>query len=52
MAMVRNYTDAVVEVKRGDRIAQIIVLPYENATLTEVKTLGNIDRGPSGSTGV
>ena len=51
-AMVRNYTDSPVEVKKGDRIAQIIVLPYENAVLAEVEHLGNTNRGPSGSTGV
>lgn len=51
-AMVRNYTDSPVEVKKGDRIAQIIVLPYDRAVLSEVEHLGNVDRGPSGSTGV
>lgn len=52
MAMVRNFTDAPVDVKKGDRIAQIIVLPYEKAVLSEVQGLGNTDRGPSGSTGI
>lgn len=51
-AMLRNYTDSPVEVKKGDRVAQMIVLPYENAVITEVEHLGNTDRGASGSTGV
>ena len=51
-AMLRNFTDTPVDIKKGDRLVQIIVLPYENATLTEVENLGNTDRGPSGSTGV
>lgn len=51
-ALVRNFTDAPVEVHRGDRIAQIIVLPYEHAALTEVDVLTETERGMSGSTGI
>jgi dUTP pyrophosphatase len=51
-ALVRNFTDAPVEVHRGDRIAQIIVLPYDHAVLAEVDHLTETERGMSGSTGI
>lgn len=51
MAIVHNFTDAPVSVKKGDRIAQIIVLPYESVSWKEVQKLGNTDRGGMGSTG-
>ena len=47
-----NFTDLPVTVKKGDRLTQIIVLPYDKVNFTEVDTLGNPDRGGIGSTGV
>ena len=52
MAILYNFTDEPVEVKRGDRVAQIIVLPYDRVTLQEVESLGSKDRGGLGTTGV
>ncbi len=51
-ALVRNFTDEPVEIHRGDRIAQVIVMPYEHATITEVEQLDATERGMSGSTGI
>lgn len=41
-------------VKQGDRIAQLIVLPYARGIFAEVETLGDTNRGDAGfgSTGV
>ena len=50
-AILYNFTDKPVEVKKGDRIGQIIVLPYDKVTWNEVETLGNSERGGIGSTG-
>lgn len=47
-----NFTDEPVEVKRGERVTQIIVMPYDKVTLNEVDTLGGIARGGIGSTGI
>lgn len=47
-----NFSDQPVTVKRGDRISQIIVMPFDRVTWEEVDTLGNPDRGGIGSTGV
>ncbi|TSC81843.1 MAG: dUTP pyrophosphatase, partial [Parcubacteria group bacterium Gr01-1014_19] len=46
-----NYTDAPVTVERGDRIAQIIIKPYEKVDWEEVDDLGEKDRGGFGTTG-
>jgi len=51
-AILQNMTDAPVTVERGDRITQIIVLPFDRATFTEVDDLGTPNRGGIGSTGV
>lgn len=51
-AMVRNFTESPVEIRRGDRIYQMIVLPFEQATLIEVEQLEVTERGMSGSTGI
>ena len=50
-AILYNFTNEPVEVKRGDRVGQIMVLPYEKVNWNEVDTLGNPDRGGIGSTG-
>jgi len=48
---VYNFTDQEVTIEKGQRIAQIIVLPYESVELDIVDHLGNQDRGKFGSTG-
>lgn len=50
-AILYNFTETDVVVSRGDRIGQIMVLPYEKVEWEEVETLGNKDRGGIGSTG-
>lgn len=52
VAILYNFTDATVEVTAGDRITQIIALPYDRMEWNEVSSLGNNDRGGIGSTGV
>lgn len=47
-----NFTDEPVEVKKGDRIVQMMVLPFDRVEWKEVDSLGNPDRGGFGSTGV
>ncbi len=51
-AILRNVTDEPVSIGRGERIVQMIVLPFEKAVLTEVENLGGISRGGIGSTGI
>lgn len=48
---VLNFTDAPVHLKRGDRIAQGIVLPAPQVQWEEVDDLGGPARGGFGSTG-
>ena len=50
-AALYNFTDVPVEVKRGDRIVQIIVLPFDRVEWEEVNSHGGRDRGGFGSTG-
>lgn len=47
-----NFTDKPVTVTRGDRLVQLLVLPYEKVELEEVESLGNPNRGGIGSTGI
>lgn len=49
-----NLGDEVFEIKRGDRIAQIVPAPVQRATFAEVETLDETARGAGGfgSTGV
>src|SRR3989344_8515889 len=49
--IVHNFTQAPVEVKKGDRLAQGIFLPVEQAQWEEVDKLRDDDRGGIGSTG-
>ncbi|MEK7510856.1 MAG: dUTP diphosphatase [Patescibacteria group bacterium] len=51
-AVLYNFTDEPVEVKRGERIVQIVILPFDKVTLTEVERLGNESRGGLGTTGL
>jgi len=52
LAALYNFTDAPVQVERGDRVVQIILLPYDKVQWQEVETLGTPDRGGMGTTGV
>jgi dUTP pyrophosphatase len=47
-----NTTNEAVTVERGDRIAQIIILPYIKAAIEEVESLNSESRGGIGSTGI
>jgi dUTP pyrophosphatase len=51
-AALYNFTDEPVEVKKGERVTQMVVLPYDKITWNEVESLGNSDRGAYGSTGL
>ena len=46
-----NVTDAPVEVKRGDRIAQALIVPIVKAEFEEVEKIKDESRGGFGSTG-
>lgn len=46
-----NFTDAPVEIQKGERLSQIIVLPYDKVEWEEVDTLGDKTRGGFGTTG-
>lgn len=49
--IVHNFTNQPVEVKKGERLAQGIFLPAEQAVWEEVDQLRENDRGGVGSTG-
>jgi dUTP pyrophosphatase len=51
MIQVLNFTAADVEVRRGDRLAQGIVLPAPRVQWDEVETTGQATRGGFGATG-
>ena len=51
MIQVLNVTDAPVEVRRGDRLAQGIVLPAPRVTWQEVTEIREVTRGGFGATG-
>jgi dUTP pyrophosphatase len=51
MIQVLNFTSAEVQVSRGDRLAQGIVLPAPRVTWQEVTEIGDVTRGGFGSTG-
>lgn len=51
-AILFNFTDEPVTVAKGDRIAQVVVLPYDKVNVREVDTLGAPDRGGLGTTGL
>lgn len=50
-AAVYNFTDAAVAIERGERIVQLLVLPYVKAEWEEVDDMGKPTRGGFGSTG-
>src|SRR6185503_1296077 len=41
-----NFSDQLLEIKAGDRIAQMIITPPEQATRIEVEALNDTTRGP------
>lgn len=43
-----NHGDAPFEIKRGDRIAQLVVAPVSAVTFIERKSLGDTERGEQG----
>ncbi len=47
-----NFTDNPVAVERGDRVVQIVVIPYAKVNITEVDTMELPNRGGIGSTGI
>jgi len=49
-AALRNFSDQDVTVEKGQRIVQMIILPYARVDLNVVEALGNEDRGGFGST--
>ena len=51
MVQVLNFTDSEVQVTRGDRLAQGIVLPAPRVTWHEVTEIADATRGGFGSTG-
>jgi dUTP pyrophosphatase len=50
-AVLFNFTDQKVMIKKGERIVQLIILPREKVEVEAVTKLGNKDRGGLGSTG-
>ena len=51
MIQVLNFSTAVVSIKRGDRLAQGIVLPSPRITWNEVADIRQVTRGGFGATG-
>ena len=51
MIQVLNFSTAVVSIKRGDRLAQGIVLPSPRITWNEVADIRQVARGGFGATG-
>ena len=52
MIQLLNFTAAPVQIKRGDRLAQGIVLPAPRVTWNEVASTQTATRGGFGSTGL
>lgn len=50
-AALYNFSTQDVTVERGDRIVQLLILPYTRVSVEAVETLANSDRGGFGSTG-
>lgn len=51
MIQVLNFTRAEVTVRRGDRLAQAVVLPAPRVTWHEVEEIRQVTRGGFGATG-
>lgn len=50
-AILYNYSDTTVTIKRGERLANAVVLPLYQVKITQVDELGNEARGGIGTTG-
>jgi len=48
IVMLHNDTDQSHTIENGDRIAQLVVMPYLSVTFTEVEELSETDRGAGG----
>jgi dUTP pyrophosphatase len=51
-AALYNVTDMAVELKKGDRIVQMLILPVDRVEWSEVDSLGETERGGFGTTGI
>ena len=51
-AALYNITDTAVELKKGDRIVQMLILPVDRVEWNEVDSLGETERGGFGTTGI
>lgn len=51
-AALYNFTDASVQLKKGDRILQMIILPFDRVEWRETDSLGSPDRKGFGTTGI
>jgi dUTP pyrophosphatase len=51
-AVLYNFSNEVVIVERGDRVVQIVVIPYAKVDVTEVDTMTEPNRGGFGTTGL
>lgn len=49
---VRNFTDAIVHINKGDRLCQLVLIKCENFDFDEVDSMPNPSRGGFGTTGV
>jgi dUTP pyrophosphatase len=47
-----NFSKETVSIKRGERVAQMLVLPIDRVQWKEVESLGDQDRGGFGTTGI
>jgi dUTP pyrophosphatase len=50
-AALYNFTDEAVVIERGERIMQVVIVPYARVNFTEVDDMGNESRGGFGTTG-
>lgn len=51
-AALYNVTDIAVELKKGDRVVQMLILPVDRVEWNEVDSLGEKERGGFGTTGI
>lgn len=51
-AALYNFTDEPIEIKKGERVVQMLVLPFDRVVWNEVDSLGETDRGGFGTTGI
>lgn len=47
-----NFTDVPVMISQGERIVQMIVLPFDRVVWDEINSLDGPDRGSFGTTGI